>query len=531
MSAIIMQLSGTSRRPIVGLHRNFNFIWVCVQLVATFVGILLTPIVAGVYQRYSISSPVVLIAHFCDLLYAMDALRSFSVGTSMRTTRSHQAHRGSWGGNRLISLIAASSLVIVPVVLTLGATREAAAACSAVRMAVALRFPQLYASLKCMLEDRGMFIHETYIRVVLAFLFAIMHSSLLACVWFYISCHCCPGEMSQCLADPNSWVAQDAVLARSIEHPGTRYLRALHFVIQTLFTIGYGDIHPVNNHEILFTLFLIMNGSLFYAFLISSLTSLLSNRDATTKLFRSEANSIKDLFSSRGASSDASEQLQGYLDFLFSRKRGVLDEAVLSSLPVSLSHAVRTSFAPRLEEVPFFAAIKKISNGDKGGTSDLLSALSARFCFKTFAPGSYLAEQGDADRDLFLILSGRVDVFRSGSRCALMSLRDGDHIGEETMLLGNSWPVTVQASEYTEALVLTHRDMRDAVNAAVGADANYFTKWIEDAAGGEALKAAERASADFHKRCLTVQANMSQTQQKKKIMDMLEQADIGKSLG
>ena len=39
------------------------------------------------------------------------------------------------------------------------------------------------------------------------------------------------------------------------------YIRSMYFILQTLFTIGYGDVSPVNDIEILFTLFLILNGS------------------------------------------------------------------------------------------------------------------------------------------------------------------------------------------------------------------------------------------------------------------------------
>ncbi len=56
--------------------------------------------------------------------------------------------------------------------------------------------------------------------------------------------------------------------------------------------MGFGDIHPVSDAEYLFSLVSIVIASLFYAALISSLTSFLGNREVTTKRSRGELESI-----------------------------------------------------------------------------------------------------------------------------------------------------------------------------------------------------------------------------------------------
>lgn len=323
--------------------------WLCTQLLVVASALIVTPILIGVTQRYLLSSPLVLIGHICDALMAVDV--AIAKATCLRKKRRKiLAVSPSW-----LLLIMSSALVVVPVVYSLGGAEDTLAWCTIFRMLAVLKLPPLYRLFKQAMEKKGLFVHETYVRVVLVFVFAIFYSSILACAWFYLSCR--RRDLSTCLLDDGLWVARDSVL--DIRDPVSRYFRSLYFVVQTLFTIGYGDIYPVSNSEIMFTLFLILNGSLFYAFMISSITSLLSNRDATTKLFRSETNVIKDFFSARGVASDIAEQMQGYFDFLFSRKKGVLEGTVLAALPSSLSLAVKASFAPCLEQVAFFQAIRK----------------------------------------------------------------------------------------------------------------------------------------------------------------------------
>lgn len=328
--------------------RTSYLLWQWIQLTAVVFALILTPIAIGVVQQYIISSPLVIMCHVCDVLFAIDVVVSKATWVRKKRKRM-RAESSTW-----LMMLASSALVITPVVYYLDGDGGAMAWCGVVRMLVIFKLPPLYRIFKRIMEENGLFVHETYVRVVLVFIFAIFYSSVLACVWFYISCR--QSDLQVCLQNSNSWVANDLVLI--IEDPVSRYFRSLYFVVQTLFTIGYGDITPVNNTEILLTLFLILNGSLFYAFMISSITSLLSNRDATTKLYRSETNVIKDFFNSRGVSTDISEQLQGYFDFLFTRKKGVLDTSVLSAMPRSLSLAVKASFSPCLEQVAFFQAMK-----------------------------------------------------------------------------------------------------------------------------------------------------------------------------
>ena len=59
------------------------------------------------------------------------------------------------------------------------------------------------------------------------------------------------------------------------------YAVATYWTVQTITTVGYGDIGGVNNMEKLFQSFAMIIGVLFFTFANSSLTSIIQNIDSS----------------------------------------------------------------------------------------------------------------------------------------------------------------------------------------------------------------------------------------------------------
>ncbi len=171
------------------------------------------------------------------------------------------------------------------------------------------------------------------------------------------------------------------------------------------------------------------------------------------------------------------------------------------------------------------------------------------------------------------------------SHCALISLREGDHLGEQSLFLGGKSRISAQASEFTELLVLTRKSLerviKDILNSkssvSVGhkgmlceavrkqststmatgrrlssvvdimilnkrisqitdgsspvviaiSSVDTIDKWIATACGSRSINATVTAAEEFHLKCLRVQNNI-QNHQKKKMLQMLEKVEIGK---
>ncbi len=110
-------------------------------------------------------------------------------------------------------------------------------------------------------------LNETATKAIQVVLYTVLYASTLSCVWFYISCTdrtTCKdshhlAEFSESRNNPHfTWIlADDVIIPSSVL---SCYVRAMHYVVQTLLTVGYGDIHPVNSYEMVVSLYILVNG-------------------------------------------------------------------------------------------------------------------------------------------------------------------------------------------------------------------------------------------------------------------------------
>lgn len=67
---------------------------------------------------------------------------------------------------------------------------------------------------------------------------------------------------------PMNWVIY---VGLEYSDPFTQYIRALHWSLQTLTTVGFGDVPPQTNWEKLYAILWMGVGSAFFSFMISNL--------------------------------------------------------------------------------------------------------------------------------------------------------------------------------------------------------------------------------------------------------------------
>lgn len=61
------------------------------------------------------------------------------------------------------------------------------------------------------------------------------------------------------------------------------YFVALYFVIQTIATVGYGDVNPQNTKERVFVIFLMLVGVTSFSFVTGTISSILMSYDEQTQ--------------------------------------------------------------------------------------------------------------------------------------------------------------------------------------------------------------------------------------------------------
>ena len=313
-------------------------------LIVALASCMLTPFVIFVAQSINLTSSWGLfflfsyLVRFADILaktyYSVDIEISMSLGTILLHVFTFLPF--------IVSIVSIFNVIHVAIMVF-------------VCLAQVVHMTQVYVQCKAVklaLDNRGHQITEGVFRLQMISIVMVLYCSFLACLWFYIGCQTANDQPVGCPSH-NSWTAYDSIL--DIDDVNSRFIRSLHFVIQTIFTIGFGDIHPINGVEISFTLFLLVNASLFYALLISAVSSFISCRDISTKNYRNETDSLKAYLNMRSVSESIRNSVRIYYEFLYTKHLGTPEQLIFDELPKQISNGLRYCYFDSLRRVPMFS--------------------------------------------------------------------------------------------------------------------------------------------------------------------------------
>ncbi len=257
----------------------------------------------------------------------------------------------------------------------------------------------------------------------------------IACAWFLVPY--LEGFPENC------WVVQ-----QGIEHasPATQYIRALYWVIQTMATVGYGDITPHRDFEYVFSILVMLMGASTYAFIIGNIASLASNLDAARVTFFNRIEAVSQYLHSRHVPLKLNDQVRDYYEYLWDQHRGVKEEVLFDDLPPSFRLELLLHLARELlEKVPLFKYCSPVLR------NMLLMALKPL----TYAPGVMIARAGEIGKEIFFLSHGKVEILSEDGGENYGTLEDGDYFGDLSLILRERRTASVKALTYCEVFILT----------------------------------------------------------------------------
>jgi succinate dehydrogenase/fumarate reductase cytochrome b subunit len=114
--------------------------------------------------------------------------------------------------------------------------------------------------------------------VLLMGIFFVAH--IFACIWHYLAI----------IGKDNGWVYKLDYEDASIYE---RYIASIYYILVTMMTIGYGDIHPVNHTERIFAIATMLVGGVVFGALIAKLASILEKSNPEAKALASNMSELK----------------------------------------------------------------------------------------------------------------------------------------------------------------------------------------------------------------------------------------------
>jgi hypothetical protein len=277
-----------------------------------------------------------------------------------------------------------------------------------------------------------------YLRVFkfLALVMVIIH--WVACLWF-------------ALAYADGFPADSWVVAVGIEASGplAQYVHSLYWTITTMTTVGYGDITPGRTPEYLLAGGVMLMGASLYAFIIGGVASLLSNLHAARNRHREHTEAVNQYLRARQVPVALGKRVHNYHEYLWHRNQGLDEAGLLRHLPRSLRLEILLHLARDvLQQVPLFQHCSPLLR------DTLVTALAPA----TYAPGDYLARQGEPGQEIVFITRGQVEILGEESARPIATLGPGDYFGHLSLALREQRSGSVRAKGYCEVLILSRED-------------------------------------------------------------------------
>jgi hypothetical protein len=286
--------------------------------------------------------------------------------------------------------------------------------------------------------------HAGYLRIARFFTIVLLLIHWIACAWFLVPY----------IEDfpENCWVVQQGI---ERARPATQYIRSLYWVIQTMATVGYGDITPHRDLEYVFSILIMLMGASTYAFIIGNIASLASNLDAARAAFFNRIEALSRYLHSRQVPPQLNEQVRNYYEYLWARHRGVKEEELFEDLPPSFRLNLLIYLTrDLLDKVPLFKYCSPVLR------NELLMSLKP----ETYAPGVIIAREGEIGREIYFLSHGKVEILSGDGREIYGTLGDGDYFGDLSLILKEKRTASVRALTYCEVFILTKKNFSQLRN-------------------------------------------------------------------
>lgn len=168
-------------------------------------------------------------------------------------------------------------------------------------------------------------------RMLFFILTLMLACHLIGCMWIYLA-------KTFSAEDEDGNAKQSWITLNQMENmsPGELYATSVYFTMQTLTTVGYGDILLATTVERLLCIFLQFIGVIFFSFASGSLTKIIANYDITNSHNQAKTNILNRILKDYHIPPKLYTQLSIQIDNIDDRKNLEQNEQFMECLPFRL---------------------------------------------------------------------------------------------------------------------------------------------------------------------------------------------------
>ncbi|XP_023660446.2 voltage-gated inwardly rectifying potassium channel KCNH2 isoform X1 [Paramormyrops kingsleyae] len=194
-----------------------------------------------------------------------------------------------------------------------------------------------------------------------------------------------------------------------------KYVTALYFTFSSLTSVGFGNVSPNTNSEKIFSICVMLIGSLMYASIFGNVSAIIQRLYSGTARYHTQMLRVREFIRFHQIPNPLRQRLEEYFQHAWSYTNGIDMNAVLKGFPECLQadiclHLNRTL----LQNCKAF----------KGSSKGCLRALAMRFKTTHAPPGDTLVHAGDVLTALYFISRGSIEILREDVVVAILGKND-----------------------------------------------------------------------------------------------------------
>lgn len=267
--------------------------------------------------------------------------------------------------------------------------------------------------------------YSSHIRFLLFSFWIIVSVNICACGWILIN--------------PNDGSVDNV----------TFYNKAVYWVVTTLTTVGYGDIHPNSNIGRIYTMVVMMLGVGMYGFVIGNISTILVSTNVPKAASREKMTTLASYMKQYNIPSDLQESIFNFYSYSLQQHMSSSFSEILTELPGELSGELKEHVNIHLiTQVPLF----------RNASRPLIKEIVK--CFKTeiFSPSEIIIQSGEEGNEIYFLVYGIVEVISPDGK-SLNKLRTGSFFGELALLRKTKRVATIKALSYCQVYRLANEDL------------------------------------------------------------------------
>ncbi|XP_036147777.1 potassium voltage-gated channel subfamily H member 2 isoform X9 [Monomorium pharaonis] len=249
----------------------------------------------------------------------------------------------------------------------------------------------------------------------------------------------------------------------------SRYITALYFTFSSLTSVGFGNVAPNTDAEKIFTIVVMLIGSLMYASIFGNVSAIIQRLYSGTARYHTQMMRVREFIRFHQIPNPLRQRLEEYFQHAWTYTNGIDMNSVLKGFPECLQADICLHLNRNL-----------LNNcrAFEGASPGCLRALSLKFKTTHAPPGDTLVHRGDVLTSLYFISRGSIEILKDDIVMAILG--KDDIFGENPCIyptVGKS-SCNVRALTYCD-LHKIHRDDLLDVLALYPEFSNHFSQNLE----------------------------------------------------